>query len=577
MDRPASGESFRDADMTKNTRSSGRLTAPPVTGVAAKRRRKARNAVATYRYFRVLAGLILLSAAGCSSSSSPSQSSASGGASSSPPAQAVPAAAAEAAGSAVPLPTKPGDDQPLPNVPSPEDAMPSEARGLINRPFTGDFDAMVKRRVIRAGVVYNRTQYYIDRGQQRGISYEALHLLEEEINKRLKTGLLKVYVAIIPLARDQLFSSLGEGKVDLVAATLTITPERRKVAEFSIPTRTNVSEIVVTAPNVPPVSNPEELSGREVFVRKSSSYYESLTRLNEGLVSKGKPPVVIKEAPEALEDDDILEMVNAGLVELTVVDDFVAEFWQKVFTGVKPLENVAVRTGGEIAVGVRKNNPQMLQAVNMWIKKYGPRTAFGNLMERRYLENVAYVKDAAAEKERAKLRQLVKFFQVYGDKYDVDYLLMAAQGYQESRLDQSVKSHVGAIGVMQVMPATGKELAVGDITKMEPNIHAGVKYFRFMMDTFYKNEPMDRLNKGLMTLASYNAGPGRMRQLRAETARRGLNPNVWFGNVERVTSEKVGRETVEYVANIYKYYVAYRLVMEQEEARKGAKSAVKGT
>ena len=531
--------------------------------------------MATSPYFRVLAALILLSA-GCSSSSTPSQSS-SGGAS---PAQAQPKAgeaSPSASTTAVPLPTKPGDDQPLPDVPSPEDAIPAEARTLVNQPFKGDFDEMVKRRLIRAGVVYNRTHYFIDRGQQRGISYEALHLLEEEINKRLKTGLLKVYVAIIPLARDQLFSALQDGKVDLVAAALTITPDRRKLAEFSMPTRSNVSEIVVTAPDVAPLSTVDDLSGREVFVRRSSSYYESLSRLNEALVSRGKPAVVIKEAPEALEDDDILEMVNAGLVELTIVDDFMAEFWQKVFTRVKPLTNVAVRTGGEIAVGVRKNNPQMLRAVNMWIQKYGPRTAFGNMMERRYLENVAYVKDAAAEKERAKLRQLVKFFEVYGDKYDVDYLLMAAQGYQESRLDQNVKSHVGAIGVMQVMPATGKELAVGDITKMEPNIHAGVKYFRFMMDTFYKNEPMDRLNKGLMTLASYNAGPGRIRQLRAETARRGLNPNVWFGNVERVTSEKVGRETVQYVSNIYKYYVAYRLVMEREQARKGAKGAVKGT
>ena len=217
------------------------------------------------------------------------------------------------------MPTKPGDDQPLPAVPSPEDAIPAQARTLIDKPFTGDFKEAVKRRLIRAGVVYNRTQYYIDRGQQRGMSYEALHLFEEEINKRLKTGLLKVYVAIIPLGRDQLFSALQEGKVDLVAATLTVTPERRKLAEFSTPTRTNVSEIVVTAPNVPPPSTPEDLSGREVFVRKSSSYYESLTRLNEGLVGKGKPPVVIKEAPEALEDDDILEMVNAGLVELTVM------------------------------------------------------------------------------------------------------------------------------------------------------------------------------------------------------------------------------------------------------------------
>ena len=193
------------------------------------------------------------------------------------------------------------------------------------------------------------------------------------------------------------------------------------------------------------------------------------------------------------------------------------------------------------------------------------------MMERRYLENASYVKNAASEAERKKLRALVKYFETYGSKYDVDYLLMVAQGYQESQLDQSAKSHVGAIGVMQVMPATGKDLAVGDIHQVEPNIHAGVKYFRFMIDQYYKNEPMDALNKGLMTLASYNAGPGRIRQLRKETARRGLNPNVWFGNVERIVSEKIGRETVQYVSNIFKYYVAYRMVLEQEQARARAR------
>ena len=152
---------------------------------------------------------------------------------------------------------------------------------------------------------------------------------------------------------------------------------------------------------------------------------------------------------------------------------------------------------------------------------------------------------------------------------------MAAQGYQESTLDQDVKSPVGASGVMQVMPPTGKELKVGDISQVEPNIHAGVKYMRFMMDRYYANEPMDPLNKALMTFASYNAGPGRVRQLRREAEKRGLDPNVWFGNVERVASEKIGRETVTYVSNIYKYYVTYRLVMEQMTQREAAKTTVK--
>jgi membrane-bound lytic murein transglycosylase MltF len=159
-----------------------------------------------------------------------------------------------------------------------------------------------------------------------------------------------------------------------------------------------------------------------------------------------------------------------------------------------------------------------------------------------------------------------ELFQKYGAQYNIDYLLMAAQGYQESTLDQNVKSPVGAIGVMQVMPRTGKQLNVGDISKVEPNIHAGVKYMRFMMDQYFKDEPMDNLNKGLMTIASYNAGPARVRQLRREAEKRGLDPNVWFGNVERVASERIGRETVTYVSNIYKYYIAYTLTLEEWNA-----------
>jgi membrane-bound lytic murein transglycosylase MltF len=510
----------------------------------------------------LLIALLALAAGACSSPSTPPSPSPPGNL----PASPAPVATAGSV----------QDEELLPRVPSPYDALPPEARALLDKPFTGDLDEMVERRIIRAGVVFNRTQYFIDKGVQRGISYESIRLFEEELNKRLKSR-LKVHVAIVPLSRDQLFPSLRAGKVDLVAAALTITPERRELADFSDPTRTAVAEVPVTGPRVPPLSSADDLAGREVFVRRSSSYNESLRRLNESLTARGKAAVVIKDAPESLEDDDLLEMVNAGLVDATIVDDFVAEFWHQVFPSLQLHEAAAVRTGGEIAVGVRKQNPKLRQAVNTWIREYGPRTAFGNTIERRYLQNTGYVKNATADRERRKLEALIKLFETYGTRYNVDYMLMAAQGYQESRLDQSAKSHVGAIGIMQVMPATAKDLAVGDIRQIEPNVHAGVKYFRFMMDQFYKDEPMDPLNKGLMTLASYNAGPGRIRQLRAETARRGLDPNVWFGNVERVVSERIGRETVQYVSNIYKYYVAYRLALARREVRDRAKQAVAGS
>jgi len=287
--------------------------------------------------------------------------------------------------------------------------------------------------------------------------------------------------------------------------------------------------------------------------------------------------VAITPIPEALEDDDVLEMVNAGLVRITIVDDYLANFWKQVFTDMKVHEDVAVRTGGDLAVAFRKENPQLREAVNAWLRKHGKGDAFRNTLERRYLQNVGYAKNAGSEAERKKLQAMIGMFQKYGKQYNVDYVLMAAQGYQESTLDQNIKSPVGAVGVMQVMPATGKQLKVGDITQIEPNIEAGVKYMRFMMDQYFADEPMDNLNKGLMAFAAYNAGPGRLKSLRRETEKRGLDPNVWFGNVEQIASERIGRETVQYVSNIYKYYVAYTMLINQSERRDAGKALVRKT
>jgi membrane-bound lytic murein transglycosylase MltF len=478
--------------------------------------------------------------------------------------------AAATAPAAAPSPTAAAQaaDEELPQVKSPYDVLPDAVRQRLDDSFTGDGDKMIERRLIRAGVVFNRTQYFIDRGEQRGMVYESLRLFEEQLNTRLKTGKLPVHVAFVPLTRDQLFPALTAGKVDLVAAALTVTPERAKLVDFSLPTRIGVNEIVVTPAGSPAMTSADDLSGREVFVRRSSSYYESVVALNASLKSRGKAAVRIKEAPEPLEDDDLLEMTNAGLVSAIVMDDFVAEFWQKVFPNLQLHPQAAVRTDGTIAVATRKNSPILMRAINTWIKEYGPRTRFGNIVNTRYLENTSYAKSATSEAERKKFETLVGLFRKYGEQYNVDYLLMAAQGYQESQLDHQARSRVGAIGIMQVMPATGAELKVGDIRQLEPNIHAGIKYMRFMVDQYYGDQPMTELDKLLMTLASYNAGPGRVRQLRREAEKRGLNPNIWFGNVERIASERIGRETVQYVANIYKYYVAYRLALDQAEERR---------
>ena len=465
-------------------------------------------------------------------------------------------------------------EAPLP-PPAYESALPEGVREHLAEGFLGDLDGMIARRLIRVGVTVNRTFYFVDRGVQRGAAYEMGVAFEESLNKKLKTTpATKVSVVFVPLPRDQMGAALTQGKVDLVVAQVIVRPELQAVVDFSKPVRSNVNEVIVSGPGAPPIATVEDLAGKEVFARKGTSAWEDLEQLNVKLQAKKLPAVVVREVPGNLEEDDLLEMANAGIIPLVVAHDYVAKFWQQIFTQLTVHEALAVRTGATIAVPFRKNSPKLAAELNAFLDKNGLGTAFGNMIEKRYLVSTKFAKSATSEAERKKFLDLAQFFRKYSEQYQMDFLLMAAQGFQESGLDQNAKSQVGAIGVMQVMPATGKELAVGDITLVENNIHAGVKYMRFMIDRYYKDEPMDKLNKGLFAFASYNAGPARIRQLRKEAEKRGLDPNVWFGNVEQIASERIGRETVTYVSNIYKYYIAYTLIVEQRARREAAMKAV---
>lgn len=446
----------------------------------------------------------------------------------------------------------------------------------IMQPWKGDLPGMLDRRVIRVLTTYSKTFFFIDKGQQRGATHDIFAEFERSLNaqlakeKKLKQRHLKVRIIFVPVTRDNLFTALNEGKGDIAAANLTITATRQQQVTFTDPIYSDIQELLISGPASPQVKNVDDLAGKTVFVRRSSSYYESLEALNARFAKASLPPIVIKPAPEALEDEDLLEMLNAGLIPLIVVDRHKALFWKQVFPKIQVHEDIVLRDNGNIAWAVRKDNPQLLAKLNGFIKDNRQGSTLGNTLLLRYLKSAKYVKNAAAEKERRKFLKMVEIFRKYGDRYDVDWLLMAAQGYQESRLNQSVRSHVGAIGVMQVMPSTGKELKVGDIKQLDPNIHAGVKYMRWMIDRYYGDEPMTQLDKALFSFASYNAGPARIARLRTETKKRGFDPNIWFGNVENLAAEKIGAETVTYVSNIYKYYIAYRLILDEMNRKRAA-------
>ena len=439
----------------------------------------------------------------------------------------------------------------------------------INQKWSGDYEQMVQRRFIRFLIPYSKTFYFFDKATQRGATYELGKLFEKTINKQLKTRHLKVSVIFIPTSRERLIPALSEGLGDIAAGNLTITDKRKQQVDFCDPLATGVSEILVTGIGHPPVNAISDLSGREIYVRKSSSYYESLKKANRTLSDAGKPVIKIVEANENLEDEDLLEMVNADLIPRIVIDSHKGRFWAKVFEKIKLHPEIKFRENAEIAWAVRKGTPQLKKVINDFVKVNKKGTLTGNIIFNRYLKNTKYVRNNLADEDRKRFEQTIPFFKKFADIYDFDWLMLAALAYQESRIDQEKRSHVGAIGVMQMLPTTAsdKNVNIAGIDEVGPNIHAGTKYLRFMIDRYYDEPGIDVFNRMLLAFASYNAGPGKISELRKEAKRMNLDPNVWFNNVEIVAAKRIGRETVQYVSNILKYYIAYTIISNQMEGR----------
>jgi membrane-bound lytic murein transglycosylase MltF len=437
---------------------------------------------------------------------------------------------------------------------------------------TGDLDAMVKRRNIRALVLLNPISFFYDQGQPKGVTYEALEEFQKFVNQKLKTGTLKVTVTFLPVRPDQLEVALTEGVGDIIAYGIVITPDRERRVAFSTPIETDLTQIVVTGSNFGPVSTLADLGGKEVYANPLTTYYQNLQKVNEQLIKTGKKPIVIEAADKILTDDDLVQMVNAGLIPATVTTKQRANLWSQVLHHIQPHPELVIASGTQLGWVMRKNNPQLQQLVDEFVESHRVGTSFGNTLLRRYLQNTRWVKNSTSPEEMKKFQTYVALFKKYAGEYDFDYLMIAAQGYQESQLNQSRRNPSGAVGIMQVIPrnAASSPIDIPSVGTAANNIHAGVKMMRNIEDTYFNDPKIDPLNKMLFVFASYNAGPNRVEKMRKEASDRGLDPNVWFGNVELVAAKDIGQETVTYVANIYKYYIAYKLAMEQSRIREKA-------
>jgi membrane-bound lytic murein transglycosylase MltF len=456
---------------------------------------------------------------------------------------------------------------------TPAQAAPPRQLAIGNKPWTGDFDRMLERRMIRVYAPFSRSLYFSDRGRERGLAVELARDWERYLNvkyaKQIGKRPLTVYIA--PATRDKLLPYLADGLADVAIGNLTVTNERLRSVDF-VPGdegRRTISEVIVTGPRSPELKTLDDLSGKRVHVRKASSYHESLVQLNERFARDARPPVALTLVPDALEDEDLMDMLDAGLVEVLVVDDWKARMWAQVLPKVQVRGDLAVRAQAQTGWAIRKQSPKLAAEIDDFFRNWALRQGVADYRMGVYMKKVKELRDPTASAEYRRFRDTLALFEKYGNRYGFDPLMLAAQGYQESQLNQQAKSHVGAIGIMQLMPQTGAQMKVGDIRVAESNVHAGAKYMDQLMSVYFPDAKFSEGNRPLFAFASYNCGPGNVAKARREAEKRGLDPDRWFNHVEIVIAEKIGTETTTYVRNIYKYYVAYRLTLDaQAEAQK---------
>jgi membrane-bound lytic murein transglycosylase MltF len=461
-----------------------------------------------------------------------------------------------------------GDETGVPTGPVQDEAKIEEIDSsllarLRNEKWNGDIEGLVERRYIRALVLYSKTGFFYDGPQPRGVSYEALKEFEKFLNKKLNTGMQPVHMVFIPVSREEGLKRMADGRGDIAVANIPIIPEVQKIVDLSDPVRSSARELVVTGPSAPPVKEIADLAGKEVYARKLSRYWPNLEKLNGEFKRSGKPLMKLKEADPNLADEDLLSMVNGGAIGITIMDDLVAGLWDKVYDGIEVHEDLVVADDDKIGWAVQQGAPKFLALVNEFVKDHKEGTSFGNTLIERYFKNEKWAADNTRPAEMEKFRRAVSFFKKYGKEYDFNWLMIAAQAYQESGIDQSRRSPAGAVGVMQIKPSTAADPSVNILdveTDMEKNINAGVKYLDFIMERYFKEASMNEINRGLFAFASYNAGPARIAKFRAAAESEGLDPDVWFNNVELIAAREIGTETVTYVSNIYKYFIAYEIV-----------------
>lgn len=433
---------------------------------------------------------------------------------------------------------------------------PHALLSVAREPATGDLDAIIERGTLRVLVEYTPTGFFIDGGRLRGFEYELVQRFVETLRKT-RPDARRLNVVYVPLPFERMLSALAEGRGDLAAAAITVTSERAAKVDFSRPYLTGVRDALIAGRQARPPETLADLEGARIHVESGTSHARNALAARRTMRRAGLQPFKVVE--HHIATDALLEMADSGILDYVVADDFIADLWSSVLTGVT-VTGIDLASGGRIAWALRKGTPALKSAVNAYLAKNRKGSLTGNVLFKRYYESTRWIENPLDETgEVDRLNALQPYFQGAAAEQGIEWLLLAAQGYQESRLDQSVVSAAGAVGVMQILPSTAKDPVFGgaDIYDAEGNIVGGARYLESLRTRYADvGGPID---PWLFAFAAYNAGPARVARARRRAEAAGYDPNRWSGNVEYTMMELVGLEPIRYVGNIQKYYIAYQL------------------
>lgn len=436
----------------------------------------------------------------------------------------------------------------------------------------GDMEELRERGSLRLITRNNAVNYYLHRGQHLGFDYEFSKLLADSLGLRLEV--------VVPPSRDQLIPWLLKGKGDIIAASLTVTEERAREVRFSAPYLFVDEMLVQRTSGDRRLKGPEDLADAIIHVRKSSSYHDTLLALQE------RYRFSISFADEEVETETLVAQVSSGIIDFTVADTHILGVERLVHDNVEaafaldgllsapdPADRkgrLGDRGAKKIAFAVRPTSNKLASLTDDFVRRQFRGLEF-NMLRNRYFGNQNRALEAKEERagQSGTLSPYDDLIKKYSGRYELDWRLMASLAYQESRFDPSARSWVGAVGLFQVMPATGKELGFDNLVDPEQSTHAGIKYIYRLIERF---EPTLAFRQRVrFALASYNAGYGHVQDARRLAAELGMNPDRWFGNVEQamllLQQPKYyrrarfgyvrGKEPVQYVSQIQLRYDNY--------------------